>query len=119
MSVGCRVEEVDEILEEESIRQRLRRALLDHICPSASTNSVLKVDGEETFLLADPGFALSKSFGSSSVSIWEQANDNSVQGTKSSEPLKNIVLVDVLYASLTQVVHTHYSCRNLNIICQP
>jgi hypothetical protein len=56
VSVGCRVEEAGEIVEE-SIRRRLRRALLDHVFPSASTNSVLKVD-EVTQLPTDPGFVL-------------------------------------------------------------
>ena len=58
VSVGCRVEDCSEIVVEESIRRRLRRALLDHVFPSASTNSVLKVDEEETPLLTDPGFVL-------------------------------------------------------------
>ena len=58
MNVGCRVEEDGggEIVDEESIRRRLRRELLDHVFPSASTNSVLKIDDEEE--TADPGFVL-------------------------------------------------------------
>ena len=57
VSVGCRVEDGGEIVEE-SIPRRLRRALLDHVFPSASTSSVLKVDEEETPLLTVPGFVL-------------------------------------------------------------
>ena len=57
VSVGCRVEDGGEIVEE-SIRRRLHPALLDHVFPSASTNSVLKVDEEETPLPTDPGFVL-------------------------------------------------------------
>ena len=56
--VGSRVEEDGgggEIVVEESIRRlRLRRELLDHVFPSASTRSVLKVDDEEE--TAGPGF---------------------------------------------------------------
>ena len=55
--MGCRLEDGDEIVEE-STRQRLRRALLDHVFPSASTSSVLKVDEEVTPLPTDPGFIL-------------------------------------------------------------
>ena len=57
MNVGCRVEDGGDIVKE-SIRRRLRRALLDHVFPSASTNGVLKVDEEETPLLTDLGFVL-------------------------------------------------------------
>ena len=56
--VGSRVEEEDggggEIVVEESIRRRLRREFLDHVFPSASTRSVLKVDDEEE--MPGPGF---------------------------------------------------------------
>ena len=58
VSVGCRVGEIGGLEEEESIRRRLRRALLDHVFPSASTNSVLRVNEDETLLLTDPGFVL-------------------------------------------------------------
>ena len=55
--MGCRVENGGEIVGE-SIQRRLRRALLNHVFPSASTNSVLKVDEEETPLPTDPRFVL-------------------------------------------------------------
>ena len=57
--MGCRAEDGGGTVEiEESIQRRLRRAFLDHVFPSASTSSVLKVDEEETPLLTDPGFVL-------------------------------------------------------------
>jgi len=56
--VGCPVEDGCKIVACESIRRRLRRALLDHVFPSASTKSVLKVDEEETPLLTGPVFVL-------------------------------------------------------------
>ena len=58
VSVGCRVEDGGggEIVDEESIRRRLRRELLDHVFPSASTRSVLKIDDEEE--TPGPGFVL-------------------------------------------------------------
>ena len=60
MSVGCRVEEIGETVEEFVRRRlRLRRAFLDHVFPPASTNSVLKVDEEATpSLPTDPGDVL-------------------------------------------------------------
>ena len=57
VSVGCRIEEAGEIVKE-SIRRRLRRAILDHVFPSPSTKSVLNVDEEEKQLLTNPGFVL-------------------------------------------------------------
>ena len=57
VSVGCRVEEVGDTVEE-FVRRRLRRAFLDHVFPSASTNSVFKVDEEETLSLTDPRIVL-------------------------------------------------------------
>ena len=77
VSVGCRVEEVGEIVEEEeeSIRRRLRRALLDHVFPSASTNSVLRVDEDETLLPTDPGFVLIDT-PSRRRRFWSRMSDN-------------------------------------------
>ena len=77
MSVGCRVDEVGEIVEVSSIRRRLlRRALLDHVFLSASTNSVLKVDEEETPLLTDPGFVLLVDTPSSRPRFRSRMSDN-------------------------------------------
>ena len=75
LSVGCRVEEAGE----ESIRRRLRRALLDHVFPSASTNSVLKVDEEEEtpLLPTDPGDVLVDT-PSSNPRFWSRMSDNTL-----------------------------------------
>ena len=69
--MGCRVEDVGDIVEE-SIRRRLRRALLDHLFPSASNNSV---DEEETPLATDPGFVLVDT-PLRSQRFWSRMSDN-------------------------------------------